>query len=1201
MIGFRHFIIASLAAVIAFSVNAAGQTNEGTALLLSKARSLEARGRMDLAVQNWNQVLLVEPDQPDALAGLARSAKQGGDLQDMRTLLDRLRKINPKDPNIVAIETMRVPSPNEIRKLEEAGRLGTEHKFDDALAIYRQVFGNAPPPGKWAESFYEIEASSTGGQQKAVADLRALAARDPANEVYRLWLARVLTYSPQTRMEGFRLLEAIHEPGTVEQARAIWRQALVWEAANPSAQASLQSYLQRYPDQDLQKSLANLRERQDRAARDATEQSGFQALQGQDINTAQTTFERMLRGTPNDANALAGLGFVRLSQQRFDDALALFERARALAPRRPEDVAEGAQTARFWLAMQRGRALAPSDPGAAIAAYDMALAVHPRDERPVLGIVQLVNGYTERRDFARALTILRAMSANGFEAAAHNREFLNTVALVYSGNGQCAEAETLLTRSLSIEKAATPAASEKSVLQLADIWTREGRYERARQSYHDVIASNSSSIDAWRGYLTALHQAHDDRTLVAEASRAPATVSAVLANDAGFLTLLASAYAAVGDHDRAVERLRVARARHRSLEQTPPPDLDVQLAWAMLDSSRYQDDLDEQIAVTRARTDLSAPQRRALEEVWSIWRVRAAENTAVNGDYAGAIEMLTGAERDLPTSSNIRSALASLYMTRHDYDGALEVYKSWGMTNAAAGDYRAAAGAAFASDRKIVGERYLLEGRQHWPDDPELLYMTAMNALERERYRDAAHYLKLTLDRLRGDEDGAGGAPLLEANRSAHEPESSTPSHADAPSARELAPFAACRTGVNDETLTRSTDGSSSGQKPVAEHHLSPIPAERVQDELDVVQHRNTPFANAGVPLAFRSGSPGIDRLTTRDAVAGGSATIGDAVRVNVAVHAIDLNSGVPDGQSGYRFGTLPLGATFAEQRVSGHGLEAQVSTDGYGVAVGMSPGEFPVPNWTAGIRYGRSAGGLTLLATRDSVKDTLLSYAGSIDPPTGIVWGGVISNSASMHFSRDTSGDGQYLSIGAAFLKGQNVADNWSVEGTGGAYWRMFEIREGGLSIGLSATGIHYDKNLNFFSLGHGGYFSPQQYLLGSVPVSWRDHRGAVAYDISVSGGLQSIREDASPYYPTRPLAGQSYYPSQVTTGPNYNFAARLEYHASPHWYVEGFAAANNARNYESRTFGFALKLLVERLPPGTNLHPKAIPDWRGRPPFGF
>jgi hypothetical protein len=58
---------------------------------------------------------------------------------------------------------------------------------------------------------------------------------------------------------------------------------------------------------------------------------------------------------------------------------------------------------------------------------------------------------------------------------------------------------------------------------------------------------------------------------------------------------------------------------------------------------------------------------------------------------------------------------------------------------------------------------------------------------------------------------------------------------------------------------------------------------------------------------------------------------------------------------------------------------------------------------------------------------------------------------------------------------------------------------------------------------------------------------------------------------------------------------AANLQYQVSPHWSVEGFAMANNARNYASQTVGVALKLLVERLPTTTDLHPKAIPDWRG------
>src|SRR5262245_37664248 len=86
------------------------QSREGVDLLLGKARSLEARGRMDLAVQNWQQVLLVNPDQTEALAGLARDAKQRSDEPALQQYLTRLRAINPQDPALSTIERMRVLS-----------------------------------------------------------------------------------------------------------------------------------------------------------------------------------------------------------------------------------------------------------------------------------------------------------------------------------------------------------------------------------------------------------------------------------------------------------------------------------------------------------------------------------------------------------------------------------------------------------------------------------------------------------------------------------------------------------------------------------------------------------------------------------------------------------------------------------------------------------------------------------------------------------------------------------------------------------------------------------------------------------------------------------------------------------------------------------------------------------------------------------
>src|SRR5262245_49099831 len=189
-----HRLAAALLFAAFMITSLPGQTRDGVDILLGKARSLEARGRIDLAAQNWSQVLLVDPNQSEAIAGLARHAKQSGNANDLRQYLERLRKLNPRDPAITAIERMRVLTPQDRARLDEAGRLALQKKPDDAMKIYREVFGNEPPWGKWAEPFYDTLAVSTGGREDAITRLRQLSSRDPGNQVYRFWLARILSY-----------------------------------------------------------------------------------------------------------------------------------------------------------------------------------------------------------------------------------------------------------------------------------------------------------------------------------------------------------------------------------------------------------------------------------------------------------------------------------------------------------------------------------------------------------------------------------------------------------------------------------------------------------------------------------------------------------------------------------------------------------------------------------------------------------------------------------------------------------------------------------------------------------------------------------------------------------------------------------------------------------------------------------------------
>ncbi|MGA8438430.1 MAG: cellulose synthase subunit BcsC-related outer membrane protein [Candidatus Sulfotelmatobacter sp.] len=1437
---------------------------DGISILLGKARSLEARGRVDLASQTWRQILLVNPNQTEALAGLARVARENGNSEEERVYLDRLRKVDPRDPDIAATEKMHVVSPDERKRLDEAGRLSMQHKPDEAMKIYHDILGEEPPPGKWAEPFYETEAASTDGRARAIAQLRQICARNPNNEMTRLWLALVLTYDPKTRMEGFRLLESIQDPGAVEQARAPWRQALLWEKENPAAQAALDAYLHRYPDPELENSLASLRERQEHAQEDADKQHGFQALQSRDLATAEAKFQEVLRHSPNDANAIAGLGFVRLNQRRFSEAVALFERARSLAPQRT-DVREGYDNAKFWLAMEQGAtARQQNRPDAAIGAYQDALAIRPADAQALLGIAQaqvekknypeaeakfqqvltqfpndadalsglgfirlnqgkfdeaqtflekahalspnrtdvdqgyrnakfwgvmkqgaaaldqnrndaavaayrqalaenpsakdallglahasertgnypeaircygqltsadpadvqswlglmksqmglrmpqavleatqqippaarqqlearsdywsqialayyntkqssagdqalqkalnraaasdnpdalnarleiagalmntgqtlraidiyrqaseshpdnssawngLIGGYVRMHDWPRAKIAVRSMPQASYEAATKGGDFLNAVAAIYSAQGQCGEAEDFLNRSIAIDQAAGRQPAESTRLQLADIWMREGNYERAGEAYQQIVARDDHSTEAWRGYLTALHDVRDDKTAAAEAPRIPAPVFTQLQQDPSFLTLLASAQSTAGQKEQAIQLLEQARRVYRLQGQPTAIDLDVQLAWAMVDNSKHDPELRDLLTTTRARSDLTPKQRATMDEIWCNWSIRRASQALDSKEPAQAVAILTDAQRELPNDHRIPAALASVYRQQREWQKALNVYEAWKMTGADASDYRSAAGAALSAHNSMLADHYLRQGLLIFPEDPELLHMTAKQAVVQGNYQEGERYLKLALAASRKQEPNAqpsNSQPSDDAlEREAASALRSDPASAVHPlSSSSSAPACQVTAGstpgdLRVRPISQTSTDSSSGSVNIEE-------LRNIQDEIDVVQNRNTPFVAPSDVVSGRTGDAGFGRLIVEDGSMTNVYTASNQVRFGIGGHGVYLFSGTPNGSSGDRFGSLAQGAVFGEQSALGYAGEAQLSTNTFGLMFGTTPQGFPVHNLTGGLRFRPRNGPVTFAAERDSVKDSLVSYAGARDPGTGIVWGGVVSNTGTAQLKWNPVSNGQYerigmyISGGGGYLQGKNVPDNWEVLGNAGVYGQVVK----GLTMGVNFSGMHYDKNLQFFSLGQGGYFSPQEYGVASIPISYFARHQRFEYRIRVSGGVQYISQDASPFYPTSAgaaLPNQGLYASQVHTGPNYDADLRLGYRVSPHAYFEMFATANNARNYTYQAAGFSLKFLIRRLPTDTDLHPRSIPDWQGNPPFGI
>jgi cellulose synthase operon protein C len=1507
----RFHLLLMLALLTSFP--ALPQTQGGVDILLSKARSLEARGRIDLAADNWHKVLLVNPDQPEALAGLARAAKENGQLDQERSYLDHLRKINPHDPQIAAVEKLHVFTPQERSQLDEAGRLAMQHKPDEAMKIYHQILGDQlPPPGKWAEPFYETEAASTGGRTKAVSQLRQLCAEHPNQEAYRLWLASLLTYDPKTRMEGLTLFESIKDPGVAEQARGPWRQALLWEEQNPEVLAPMEAYLQRYPDPDLQPIVAALHAKQQQNIADAEKASAFKALRNQDVEVADAKFTKVLSQSPNDANAIIGLGYVRLDERRFSEALSLFERARTLAPQR-QDARDGYESASFGLAMARGASaqqegqpaaavlayqealtIRPTDNGAflglanalvrehrfadaqtrfqqilnqdpnnadamaglgfirlkqgkfndatsllseahkldparkdvdqgyhnakfwgimnqastalsqhrskdAVAAYQQALLLNPNDKDALAGLANaseragdlpttvktysrlaaadpndestwlalihaqlggnspqaaistsqrippavkqqmqirsdylsemalvyyeanqsnegdhflrlaletadksdtvdalslrlqiagvfleqggsrtgwaidiyrqatqshpnnpsgwegLVGAYIRVGETSQAIAAVRSMPQISYNAALKNTGFLDSVALLYTNRGQCGEAEDFLHVSLAADRSAGRQPSESTQLQLADIWMRERNYGPARDLYGEIIGKDANSAEAWRGYLVTLHQLRADRTLVAEVPQMPYAVRTQLETDPSFLNLEASAYSTAGRNQDALQLLLKARSRYTAEHKVTPVVLEIQTAWTMLAVSADEPGLSDLLESDKKRTDLTSKERAAFEEIYSNWSVRRAEH-AFESKPEVAFSILNDAGHEYPGDRNIHAALASLYLRRNDKQGALDTFQSWGMAGAQPGDYRMAAGAALSAHKYQLADQYLKQGLEHFPTDPELMHMTARQDIARGNYEEGERELRAALTavreegtsdseadvmalpnmetnaapgRLRPVPNGTGGYAGSSQSACKAEPSRGATNEARI---RPIALVFFVSPAENSEEQEASGQEAQSQQSPdqsqpqqqeqpsaqqqqeqsQTQQQAQPQTQQQqreqqMEDEVEAVDDRNTPVFTTGGVGTGRVGDAGIDRLIIGDTLLGGAYTASNQMRVGVEAHGVYAYSGTPDGSSNLPFGTLPAGAIFGEQSKIGYSGQAQLSTQNLGLMFGTTPQGFAVHNLTGGVRYRPLNGWFTFESVRDSVKDSLLSYAGSRDPGTGIRWGGIVSNTGTVKFDSAPlvsnvryKALGEYASASYSFVQGLHVPNNWGLSGNAGVYWQVVQ----GFTIGVNASAMHYDKDLKYFSFGQGGYFSPQQFYLASIPISWYSRHPRFEYQVKFSGGVQYLHEDATPFYPVLPGVAnliQGTYAPDSSTAPNYDADIRVGYRVAPRVYLGTFATANNSRDYYTQSVGFNVRFMLDPIPTSTDLRVNSIPDWTGRQPFSI
>jgi len=633
-------------------------TQSATQTLLDKAHAFELRGRMDMAEQTWQQVLLVDPVNVDALAGLARAAKLNGNAPLASTYLDRLRAINPNDPNISRIENMGSQQ-SQAAQLQQAGKYAQSGQYAQSMAIYRQIFGSTPPPGDWALAYYETESATDDGRPHALAGLRSLVEKYPNDSRYQIALGRILTYNPQTRAEGRKLLE--RHPDSPQAVEAL-RQSLVWDSANPASAADIRAYLAKHNDAQLSQALHNQPKPSathgttltaEQRARTAQEQEAYNALNAKRLDDAELRFKAILASEPQNPRALAGMGYVRMQQSNFGGAMSFLEQAKQYGAR-DAGLDAALETARFWFTMGEGSvALNENDLTTAEQKYQAALAMRPTSTEALEGLggtllkaqqpeaaIQIFDRYVKAKPTStaawRGLFMAQYGAGNAPQAllterrippAVHSQllkdpDFLRTLASAYSSVGRDADAQRVLRSALDLPFPADAHGLQvETQLQYASLLQQANHLDQAAGLYRQVLAIDMNNTQAWQGLVRVYHAMKQDAQAVQTLGNMPPTTYQAAMRDPGFQTTVAAIYQSQNKLDIAQDILEKAVAQQVNAGKKPSSAVLLQLAGIYL-------------------------MRNNPQQAYPIYRQVLAENTDHPDAWKGLLAALHTAGRD---------------------------------------------------------------------------------------------------------------------------------------------------------------------------------------------------------------------------------------------------------------------------------------------------------------------------------------------------------------------------------------------------------------------------------------------------------------------------------------------------------------------------------------------------------------------------
>lgn len=742
----HHHKTLAMSLMAALSITAV-QGQDAARVLVEQGRYWQARGDNQRAAQVWKKLLRVNPNQPEALGGMAVAEADLKRYEQADSYLAKLRKINPEHPALASAQASisLLKNGGQLRNARELAKSG---KTEEAVASYQGTLGSATPKGPVALEYYQTLGGTSQGWDKARSGLEELLREQPNDASVQLALAQHLTYRENTRREGInQLTKLANNPNVGAAAIESWKKALVWTSGRTAYQPLYRDFLRLYPnDVEVRTRLSEVEQQQrsargsDFAGNDPLRKRTFAALavlDDGDTEQAEAELLDILKDRPDDADALGGLGIVRLRQENFLQARDLLRRAaRGSNSNRWKTALD---TANYWalvteastarsngnldVALQKLQQAMRIDPQGVTAENDLAnvnselgqldaaetgyrrvLARQPDNPDALRGLVSVLSQNNKPDEALRIVENMNASQQEKMGAMGTLRASQSLgMAKAAAARGDDAAARAALDNAL-VNDPTSPWVR----LELARLYLKMGAKNEARGIMDGLLASNPDMPQALHAHALLAAEIQDWNGALATLDKLPPnkrTRDMAALYKRVWVHVQADAATALGNEGRTKE------AASRLMQAEPfaqdDPELQGKLALAYADlgddnraigairqllakSTKPEANLRLQYAAVLFKTKqnaelagvlrqiqgmpMTAAQRQGYEELRVGYTLRQVESLREAGELSTAYETLAPILGERPNDPQAVGALARLYAANSNFPQALSLY-----------------------------------------------------------------------------------------------------------------------------------------------------------------------------------------------------------------------------------------------------------------------------------------------------------------------------------------------------------------------------------------------------------------------------------------------------------------------------------------------------------------------------------------------